>query len=76
MARFGVEMTLRKSKMLAAEEKRLGHSMRCEGCAAKVEGDSLNQALDDISVRPLGDAALARQQPLGAERRCHQQSCG
>ena len=58
MARFGAEMTLRKSKMLAAEEKRLGHSVRCEGCAAKVEGDSLNQALDDISVRPLGDAAL------------------
>ena len=58
MARFGAEMTLRKSKMLAAEEKRLGYSMRCEGCAAKVEGDSLNQALTDISARPLGDAAL------------------
>ena len=33
MARFGAEMTLRKSKMLATEEKRLGHSMRCEGAA-------------------------------------------
>ena len=57
MARFGDEMVRHKSKMLAAEEKRIGHSMRCEGCAAKVEGASLNQALMDVSVRPLGDAA-------------------
>ena len=57
MERFGVQMTARKAAMIASAEKRSGHAMRCEGCAAKVESSSLHSALHDASVRPLGDAA-------------------